>query len=131
MKFTLNRDHTVSSVSGHTVRFDAHKPTFVPKSMHHEVLAIGAVAADLDAVEFDDQQKGAEVISPADPAERAELIRMMLADIQGRDNRDEFTANGVPKMKAVVTALGFEVTASEIGEQWKVLLQEQAGTQGD
>lgn len=126
MKFTLNRDLTVCSVSGHAVAFKKGVATFVPKSMHHEVLAIGAVAADPDEVEFDDQVKPTKE-APADPAERAEMIRMALADIKARNAREEFTATGVPKAKTVVTILGFEVSAREIGDEWQALLAAEAG----
>lgn len=125
MKFTLNRDLTIASVSGHSIAFAKGKPTHVPKSMHHEVLAAGAIATDVDKIEFDDQ-KQLTVESPEDPTERAELIRQVLADIKARDVREEFTANGTPRMKTVQIALGFEVLASEIADQWKALAEADA-----
>lgn len=128
MKFTLSRNLTVASVSGHSVAFKKGEPTFVPKSMHHEVLALGAQPADatVDDIQFDDQPKGPETIVPADPAERAELIKMTLADIKTRNVREEFTATGKPKAKVVATALGFEVAAREIDELWLALLGDDA-----
>lgn len=126
MKFTSHRDHVVTSTSGHAVAFKKGVPTHVPKAMHHEVLAAGAVPANVDEVEFEDGPKGNEVVVPTDPAERNELIRMTLANIKTGDARDDFTANGVPKMKVVTTALGFEVSAREIADQWQALLQAEA-----
>lgn len=128
MKFTLSRNLTVASVSGHAVAFKKGEPTFVPKSMHHEVLAIGAQPAgesSVDDIKFDDQSKGPESTAPHDPAERAELIKMTLADIKTRNVREEFTATGKPKAKVVATALGFEVAAREIDEQWSALLADE------
>jgi len=128
MKFTLPRNLTVSSVSGHSIAFKKNEPTYVPKSMHHEVLAIGAQPADakVEDIEFDDQAKGPEKVAPVDPAERNELIKMALADIKTRNVRDEFTATGKPKAKVVATALGFEVAAREIDELWLALLGDEA-----
>lgn len=133
MKFTLSRNLTVASVSGHAVEFKKGVATYVPKSMHHEVLALGATPADasVDDVEFDDQAKGPETTVPHDPAERSEMIKMALADIKTRNVRDEFTATGKPKAKFVTTALGFEVSAREIEEQWLALLGDEANGSGE
>lgn len=133
MKFTLSRNLTVASVSGHAVEFKKGVATHVPKSMHHEVLALGATPAgdaSIEDVQFDDQ-KGPETIAPHDPAERSEMIKMALADIKTRNVRDEFTATGKPKAKFVTTALGFEVSAREIEEQWLSLLGDEANGSGE
>lgn len=134
MKFTLNRNFTVSSVSGHSIAFKKGEPTYVPKAMHHEVLALGAVPAgeaSVDDIKFDDQDTGPEAIAPHDPAERNEVIKMALADIKTKNSRDDFTATGKPKAKVVTTALGFEVSAREIEEQWLALLGDESSGTGE
>lgn len=117
MKYTMNRDVTVSSKLGHSVAFVKGEPTFVPAEMAHEVLAAGGVPDDMDKVAFPDQgQKPAG--TPTDPAARTGMIRLALADIAARNQREQFGANGTPKVKAVEHALGFEVTGKEINELW-------------
>ena len=133
MKFSMNRNITLASVSGHSVEFKKGVPTYVPKSMHHEVLAQGGqpVDATVDEVEFDDQSKGPDTTAPHDPAERGEMLKMTLADIKATNNRDDFTATGKPKAKVVSTALGFEVSAREIEEQWLALLGDEHNGSGE
>ena len=122
MKFVMNRNHTVASKSGHSIKFVKGKPVHVPKVCHHEVIAAGAVAADGEGdVEFESVEKVIE--APSDPAAREELIAMACADIKKRDERADFTASGAPKAKAVAAITQFDVHAKEIAEVWAEMNQ--------
>ena len=121
MKFVMTRDHTVASTAGYAIEFKAGVPAHVPRAMHREVVAAGAVATDGDEVEFETKPKAAG--SPDDAIERAEMIKMALADILERNVREEFTATGVPKIKGVEKMVGFEVSSREVGELWTEMNQ--------
>lgn len=120
--FTMNRDVTIASKSGHAIAFVAGEPTHVPKAMHHEVLAAGGVPADPDAIEHADQNQRPSGETPSDPEERKELILLALNDIKTRNVREDFTSAGQPKSKTVEKVLGFVVPSVEIAELWGTLL---------
>lgn len=124
MYFIMNRDHTVTSTSGHVIQFKKGQATFVPPSLHRAAIAAGATAHDGE-VEF--EPKGAKTVEPADPAERKEALLMILGAIKERDAREDFTASGQPKTKVVETMAGFEVSSREIGELWSGMKQADAG----
>lgn len=121
MKFKLNRDLTIVSRFGHAVAFVKGEETHVPAEMAHEVIALGAVAVEGD-VQFADQTVKAST-EPNSPVERTDLIKLALADIEARGNRDDFGSTGTPKVKVVEALLKFDVTGKEIGELWSAHLQ--------
>ncbi len=120
--FTMNRDVTIASKSGHSIAFVAGVPVHVPKAMHHEVLAAGGVPADPDAVEHEDQNKRPAGEAPSDPDERKEMIIMALNDVKARNEREDFTSAGQPKAKVIEKTLGFLVPSAEIAELWATLV---------
>ncbi len=120
MKFAMSRHHVVTGL-GHAVEFFPGKATHVPRELHRMVVAAGAQPVDGDEVEF--ETKTTEVHVPTDPAERNEMLKMALADMRLSEDREIFTANGVPKVKAVATMLGYEVTAAEVGAAWSEMNQ--------
>ncbi len=124
MNFTLNRNHTVASVTGHSIKFVKDVPTYVPRQMHREVKAIGAVECDGDEVDFSAPEKPA---APVDQIERDELIKMALAEIREKNDRDDFTATGTPKVKTVTEMVGFDVQAKEVAALWSEQTQAAGG----
>ncbi len=119
MKFIMNRNVTIASTLGHSIAFEKNVPTFVPPAMHQEVVGKGAVPVDGE-VQFDDMKSEVNN-APADGAERAEMIKMVLADMKERNVNEEFTAGGSPKVKVVSTQAGFEVTAAEVADLWNAM----------
>lgn len=123
MNFIMNRNHVVTSVLGHSVSFVKGKPTHVPKEMHKEALAAGAFPEGDGEVDMGDKQPEAPEMSGE---ERIEMLKMILADMKSRNEREDFTATGTPKVKVVTALAGFEVTGAEIGELWTEMNQEAA-----
>ena len=126
MKFVMQRNHTVTA-AGHAVKFTAGKAVHVPPELHRTVIGEGAVVSEEEdeAVDFSDAP--AAQGAPENAAERAELIRMALGDIRSADMRENFTANGSPKVKAVGKIVGFDVSAHEINDLWSEMIQAAAG----
>jgi hypothetical protein len=127
MKYTMNRNVTVSSRFGHAIAFVKGEAAHVPPEMAHEVLAAGGVPEDIEKVAFADQSADKSGVSPTDPKERSGMIAMALLDIEKAAHRDDFSATGVPKVKPVEKLLGFEVSAKEIAELWSLHLQAKDG----
>ena len=116
MKFTLNRDKVVASEKGHAVSFAKGEPTHVPPEMYDEVMAVGAVPEDELA---EPVKTGKEV--PTDEREREEVIMPVLASILLRNDRDDFTASGVPKVEVISAGAGFRVSDRERSALWEKL----------
>lgn len=120
MKFVSQRKFDLVSTLGHVIGFEKGVPINVPPALHKDAIAAGCVAVDGE-VEFDVAKKADP--SPADPAERAEMISMALVDMKERNVSSEFNANGTPKVKIVAGITGFDVTAAEVAELWDTLNQ--------
>ncbi len=121
MKFIMNRDHTVNSTSGHSIAFTKGQPVYVPKEMHREVVAAGAYPDDGEG-EVDMSDKKVEA-PKLEGAERDEMLTLILSDMKARNDRDDFTATGRPKVSAVAKMAGFDVAAPEIEALWVALNQ--------
>lgn len=109
MNFTLNRNKTVASTSGHAVTFEKDVPTFVPTIMHKEVLALGAVPEeDIPEPTVDLRDK-----TPQDPDERTSEIKGAIEALTLRNKREDFTAGGAAHLKALSEYLGWTPSAKE------------------
>lgn len=115
--YTLNRNYTLRSTSG-VIQFVKGEPTFVPRHMEREVVAIGGELADLDVV--------APTLVPQDAAlpdvprgeDRSEQIQIAMALIVERNESSDFTASGSPTVKAVEKITGFDVDRNEVASAW-------------
>ena len=114
MKFTLQRDRTVASASGHAIEFKKGVPTHVPPEMYSDVIAVGAIPEE--ELPDDDVKKASS--EPSDPHERNEMIHMAMETIVKRNKREEFTATGAPHVKALAAELGWVVGNKERDIQW-------------
>lgn len=118
MKFVSARKFDLVTTLGHVIAFEKNTPTHVPKALHREAISQGCVAVDGD-VDMEDKKEEVVVL---DPAERTEMIKMVLADMKERNVSDEFTATGLPKVKIVALASSVpDVTAAEISGLWEAL----------
>lgn len=115
-KMILNRDHTHTSLKGHSVEFKKGEPVNVPVALYQEVLAIGAV--DADGSDPDVQSDNKNKHTPRDPAERNPLILMAIEDLVAKNDRGDFTAAGLPKAAAVSKVADFKVEVKEIEAVW-------------
>lgn len=122
MEFTLNRNKVVTSTKGHTIEFIKDVPVRVPPEMHSEVMAIGAIPCDELPVE--DEVKTAE---PNDPTERKNLIKRTMEQLVIRDKREDFTASGLPDVRALKELMGFGINHKERDALWAELQAEKRG----
>lgn len=111
-KFTLNRNLTLHSVLGHSIRFVKGEPTFVPTPLIPEVVALGATAVDNEpGIEVPEEKP---VVREPDEQERGLAILAAVELIIERNNRMDFTAGGSPTAKAVEKIVGFDVYTREV-----------------
>lgn len=122
MEFTLNRNKVVTSTKGHTIEFIKDVPVRVPPEMHSEVMAIGAIPCD--ELPAEDEVKTAE---PNDPTERKNLIKKTMEQLVIRDKREDFTASGLPDVRALKELMGFGINHKERDALWAELQAEKRG----
>lgn len=115
-EYVLNRNYTLRTLTGHSVRFEKGVPTFVPKLIEREAQMIGAERVDGDAPDMLDPEKP-EVV-PMAPDVRVEQIRTAFELLVERNEPGDFTGAGVPSVKAVERIVGFDVDRKEVGEIW-------------
>ena len=113
MKFTLNRNHILSSTSGHSIEFIKGELTHVPPGMYAEVMAIGALPEE-------NLSEPTETASrePADPIARKTAIFAGFEQMVLAKKRDAFTGTGVPHAKALTAQIGFAIDNKERDTLW-------------
>jgi hypothetical protein len=111
-KLVLNRSLVLRTTTGHAIQFIKGRPTYVPRAAYSDALAIGA--APVDGEEVDLSKPEAANAAPADAAERNKLIMDAIELLIARNEREDFTAAGVPNIRAVGKEVGFNVSAREI-----------------
>lgn len=116
MEFTLNRNKLVGGTSGHTIHFVKDVPVYVPPEMYEAVRAVGAVSSE----EITEPELVGKVV-PTEQVERDAIIKPILAQIMKKNDIEEFTASGTPKLEVVSNAAGFKVTKAEVGVLWQKL----------
>jgi hypothetical protein len=110
-KMTLNRDYTLDTLYGHSIRFTKGEAVHVPPLAQAGAIAIGATFVDgKDAVEAD----AAVDPDPVHPDERAERTLAAVKMLIERNKVADFTAAGAPKVSAVSKEADFTVTSQEI-----------------
>lgn len=124
----LNRKHTLSTLSGHVIRFEKGVPVYVPPTIVEQALSIGAEPVDEDGKKEigDELQRKEEKPRPEVPAGavRRGKVKEVLEGIMARNERDDFAASGRPKLTSVNSQLTFKATASEVEEIWNELTTE-------
>jgi alpha-beta hydrolase superfamily lysophospholipase len=115
--FKLNRNFTIRSLSGHVVRFNKNEPTHVPDPVIAEAVAIGAerVDAQQDALVDDDTVKAPVALVGS---EREAAILKAIEGVVKLARRLDFTGQGIPTVKALNSALGFEIDRKELETMW-------------
>ena len=113
----LNRDFTLTTTKGHSIKFEKDVPVYVPSVVYADAIAIGAVAEDGTSADVLDDDTVDD--TPVDLAERAELITLAFESLVSRNEREDFTAAGIPKAAAVAKEVGFAVQGKEIAAAWQ------------
>lgn len=113
--YVLNRDYTLRSTSG-VISFIKGEPTFVPKHMEREVVAIGAECVDGVAPSLVPETKKLQQIPQGE--DRNEQIVTAINLLVERNDANDFTGSGRPTVKAVERLTGFTVEGSEVALAW-------------
>lgn len=118
MLFVSKRERYVASTMGHTIHFKAGEPTYVPPTMHKEIMDLGIDPVD-DDYDPDAEKKAADIpMMPADPAEREAAVFQVFDKVVLRGVREEFDASGAPHLKIVTKELGWKMTQRERDALW-------------
>ena len=120
--FILNRNHRLISLTGHTVQFMKGEPVFVPPALKAEAIAIGAQPVDGDTDVLEEEKEVIELT----PEERTEALIKAFKVLQGRNERGDFTGQGVPAIPALRKLVEFAPEKKEVETLWTSFLESQA-----
>ena len=122
LEFVLNRNHRLISLTGHTVQFMKGEPVFVPPALKAEAIAIGAQPVDGDTDVLEEEKEVIELT----PEERTEALIKAFKVLQGRNERGDFTGQGVPAIPALRKLVEFAPEKKEVETLWTSFLESQA-----
>lgn len=124
--FTLHRDYRLISALGHSIQFKKDEPVYVPPALHKDVQAIGAVPVEGDVESILGEEK--EVKPEVAQEERHRQLLDAFKLLQDRNQRGDFTGQGIPSLKALKTIItDFEPAKAEVENLWHLYLDEQNG----
>lgn len=115
-QYVLNRNYLHRSLHGFTIKFEKGQPVYVPPACETEVVAFGAECVDGVAP---------EVLAPEAPekidlsmGERKDQLFAAFELLAERNDTKDFTAQGVPTVKAVEKIVDFSADKKEVAEGW-------------
>ena len=114
-EFTLNRNHLLISKLGHSVQFVKGEKVFVPPPLKPEAIAIGAVPADGNTDVLEDEK---EVVALTEE-ERAEQLIAAFKLLKERNERGDFTGQGIPAIPALAKIVDFKPEKKEVEALWE------------
>ena len=123
--YVLNRNYTHRSLLGHSVEFKKGEPVGVPPILEKEVVAIGAQRVDGENPAVVEEIKKAEEVLSDD--QRKEELYAAFDLIVERNDSGDFTAQGIPTVKAVEKIVSFNVDKKEVVDtygEYRVAKQE-------
>lgn len=115
MKMVMNRDITVSGLSGHAIAFKKNIPVHVPPEMMEDVMAKGAIPAEGQEMPEVEEKKP---VSVPVGIRRKEVFFEEFGKMVDENNRNDFNAHGVPKSTVMKNNLGFHVDSIEVRDLW-------------
>lgn len=116
----MNRDFTVKFL-GHSIRFEANCEKWVPPPLHSEALKYGAVAVDQNEdLNLEKVPERPKVVTGED---RDEALQKAMVYLKSHNDRSDFGANGLPKVKAVASLVGFDVSGTERDIAWTKMMK--------
>lgn len=114
MRFTMFRNRTVASTCGLSIEFKKGEPHLVPPQMYAEVIAAGGVSEE----ELREEDLPPAPATPEQLAERKQAMLKAFDTIVRRQQREDFTAGGVPHASVLGRELGWAVQAKERDAAW-------------
>lgn len=125
--YTLSRTHVLVTLSGRAIEFKKGQPTHVPQECVRDAVAIGAVPSDgSDVAKVFEADEDSLPKAPTNPAERQEKIMNSMRLLIERNDRDDFSASGLPNLKVLERMLGWKVDKKELHAVWMSYCTEQA-----
>ena len=116
----LNRNYDLRSIAGRVINFAKGAPDYVPPECVKEALAIGAEGVD-EKLDYLDPEKTPEVPLSAD--EIKALAVEAFAELEATNNRDDFTAQGLPTPTAIEALVGVKLTNQMRDDLWVEYVQ--------
>ena len=111
----MQRDFVVKAF-GHSIGFTTGEERWVPPECHAEAMKYGAVPVNSeDDLNLEKAPERPKVVSGQD---REEALLKACAYLKATNNTDDFGANGLPKVKAVASIVGFDVSGAERDGAW-------------
>lgn len=120
MKYSLNRNHTLNTTTGHTIAFKKNELTHVPPEAVAAVLAIGGVP-ETDAPETIHMSR-----EPTNPAVRKAMLVAAMGQIVESGGREDFSGTGAPHQRAIAAIVGFSIDERERNALWDEFMQGKA-----
>lgn len=120
--FTLNRDYRLISKTGHTIQFLKGETVFVPAECRAEAIQIGAQPSDGNTDVLSEEK----VIVELTAEEREEQLIKAFKTLQGRNERGDFTGQGIPAIPALKKLVEFSPEKKEVETLWTHFIEEQA-----
>ena len=114
-EYVLNRNYTLRTLMGHSIEFKKGEPTFVPRIVEKDALAIGALPVD---GETPNVLMSEELAPRYTPDEQHELMIQAFEQIVARNDSKDFTGSGVPSVKAVERVCGFSIDRADLNAAW-------------
>jgi hypothetical protein len=113
-KYRLNRNLTLRSKYGRSVKFEKGVETYIPAFMVAEAVAIGAENCD----------KSEAVVTPKKATtltfeQRRDAVYEVFAKLVETNDAKDFTASGQPNLKSMNKHLDFTLEKSELEDFWK------------
>lgn len=121
--YVANRDFTVSSLTGHTLRFKKDEPRFVPAAVRRECLRHGIIPVEGEEMPIKDEGKK-DPNPPPIGEDRDIAIQEAIELLIERDDRGDFTGAGIPKVEAIEKICEFNIDAGERDRIYREMKQD-------
>ena len=123
-EMVLNRDYRIASTLGLVFNFKKDKARMVPALIVRDCIDVGAEFVNKDdrAEYFKEPERETQ---PVAPGERRDVIAQAVETIFERNERDDFTATGNPKLKVVGDVAGFKIDKGELAQVIKARNEDQ------
>lgn len=116
----MQRNYALASLCGRVINFKKGEPIWVPPGAVKEALAVGAEGVDekIDPLNVDKQPEP-DAPLPMSKYERDDKINEAFKLITTREQRGDFTAQGVPNTRIISSIVGFDVMRQDVDPLWE------------
>jgi hypothetical protein len=116
----MQRDFVIKA-HGHSIGFTDGEKVWVPPQCHGEAMKYGATPVDKDVdLQLEEAFERPKVVSGQD---RDEALLQACAYLKSQNDNSNFGANGLPKVGAVKSIVGFDVSGAERDVAWKAMMK--------